>query len=89
MFARVAQWLANEIIVKGLANNPAFQRFAVRSSEQAKNLTKQASEAAKNLAESESVMQMRKVRHISLLLSADSARGHKPVLTKYSLLYDF
>ncbi|KAI0565200.1 hypothetical protein FGB62_21g418 [Gracilaria domingensis] len=51
LFARVAQWLANEIIVKGLANNPAFQRFAVRSSQQAKELSKSAAEAAKNISE--------------------------------------
>lgn len=58
---RVIQWLANEVIVKGLSNNPAFQRFAVRSSQQAKDLGKSASAALKNIAESENVSQMRKV----------------------------
>lgn len=62
LFGRIAQWLANEVIVKGLANNPAFQRFAVRSSQRATELTKSAAEAAKNVSESESVAQFRKVR---------------------------
>lgn len=62
LFGRIAQWLANEIIVKGLANSPAFQRFAVRSSEQAKELSKSAAEAAKNLSELESLQQLRKVK---------------------------
>ncbi|CAN8077073.1 unnamed protein product [Agarophyton chilense] len=60
LFSRIAQWLASEVIVKGLANNPAFQRFAVRSSQQAKELSKSAAEAAKNLSESESFVQMKK-----------------------------
>lgn len=60
-FGRVVQWLANEIIVKGLSNSPAFQRFAVRSSQQAKELSKSAAEAAKNLSESDSVQQLRQV----------------------------
>lgn len=58
---RIIQWLANEVIVKGLSNNPAFQRFAVRSSQQAKDLRKSASAALKNIAESENAAQMRKV----------------------------
>lgn len=62
IFARVAQWLANEVIVKGLANNPSFQRFAVRSAQQAQQLTKSAAEAAKTMAESENISQIRKVR---------------------------
>lgn len=61
-FGRVAQYLANEVIVKGLANNPAFQRFAVRSSQQAKELSKSAAEAAKNMSESETFVQLKKVR---------------------------
>lgn len=62
IFGRIAQWLANEVIVKGLANNPAFQRFAVRSSQRATELSKSAAEAAKNMSESEGVAQLRKVR---------------------------
>ena len=30
---RVATWLANELVVKTLAENKAFQRFALRSDE--------------------------------------------------------
>lgn len=61
-FQRIMQWLANEVIVKGLANNPAFQRFAVRSSQQARELTKKTSEVVKNLSESQNVDMLRKVR---------------------------
>lgn len=61
IFGRVVQWLTNEVIVKGLADNPAFQRFAVRSSQQAKDLSKSASAAVRNFAESENVAQLRKV----------------------------
>lgn len=30
-FLRIANYIANELIVKGLANNRAFQRFALRT----------------------------------------------------------
>jgi exonuclease VII large subunit len=58
-FARVFQWLANEVIVKSLANSPAFQQFAVRTSAQAREATRQAAEAARALAESAPVVQLR------------------------------
>lgn len=45
--------------MKGLANNKAFQEFAVRSSQSAREATKAAADAAKNLSESPSVAQMR------------------------------
>lgn len=61
LFGRVLQWLASEVIVKGLANNPSFQRFAVRSSQQAKELSKSATNAMKSFAESENISQLRKV----------------------------
>lgn len=61
-YGRIVQWLANEVIVKGLSNNPAFQRFALRTSQQAKELSKSAAEAAKNMSEAEGVVQLRKVR---------------------------
>ncbi|CDF32607.1 unnamed protein product [Chondrus crispus] len=60
LFGRIAQWLANEVIVKGLANNPTFQRFAVRSSQKASDLSKNATEAAKTISESESLAQFRR-----------------------------
>jgi uncharacterized membrane protein YccC len=59
LLARVFQWLANEVIVKGLANNRAFQQFAVRSSESAREAARTAAEAAKALSEHQSVAQMR------------------------------
>lgn len=59
LFARVFQWLANEVIVKGLSNNRAFQQFAVRSSQQAAEASKAASEAAKALSESQNVSQIK------------------------------
>jgi hypothetical protein len=59
LFARVFQWLANEVIVKGLANNRAFQQFAVRSSQQAREASKAAADAAKALAGSPNVAQIR------------------------------
>ncbi|KAK4531749.1 hypothetical protein CCYA_CCYA09G2606 [Cyanidiococcus yangmingshanensis] len=31
IIARIAQWLANEVVVKGLANSALFQRFALRT----------------------------------------------------------
>lgn len=37
-FHKVIQYVANEVIVDKLANNPSFQRFAVRSSQAAKEL---------------------------------------------------
>lgn len=37
-FFRVANYLANELIVKGLANNKSFQRFALRTSENMKKI---------------------------------------------------
>lgn len=59
LFARIFQWLANEVIVKGLSNNRAFQQFAVRSSQQAAEASKAASEAAKALSESQNVAQLK------------------------------
>eukprot|EP00170_Pyropia_yezoensis_P007967 contig_33014_g7993 len=50
LIGRIAQWLANEIIVKGLGSNPAFQRFALRSAESAQALARQATDAAAEAA---------------------------------------
>lgn len=66
LFGRVFQWLANEVIVKSLAENPGFQRFAVRSSEQAKQMSKSASQAVRNIAESENVTHLKKVKCLVL-----------------------
>jgi transposase len=40
-FQRVANYVANEFIVKGLANSKTFQRFAVRTNKQYEEATKQ------------------------------------------------
>lgn len=37
---RVANWLAQEVVVKGLAENKTFQRFALRTDAHVKELTK-------------------------------------------------
>uniref|UniRef100_A0A7S2CLF4 Uncharacterized protein n=1 Tax=Florenciella parvula TaxID=236787 RepID=A0A7S2CLF4_9STRA len=38
---RVATWLANEVVVKGLAENRQFQQFAVRTQSKLDNLKKE------------------------------------------------
>uniref|UniRef100_A0A7S2AKF4 Uncharacterized protein n=1 Tax=Octactis speculum TaxID=3111310 RepID=A0A7S2AKF4_9STRA len=38
---RVATWLANEILVKKLAENRSFQQFAVRTAETVEKITKE------------------------------------------------
>ena len=43
-FQRVANYVANEVIIKGLANSRTFQRFAVRTNKQYEDLTKQGAE---------------------------------------------
>ena len=41
---RVANYVANEVIVKGLANSKTFQKFAVRTDQQFKDVHKMGSE---------------------------------------------
>lgn len=43
-FQRVANYVANEVIIKGLANSRTFQKFAVRTSKQYEDLQKKGSE---------------------------------------------
>eukprot|EP00640_Fibrocapsa_japonica_P009646 CAMPEP_0113937392 /NCGR_PEP_ID=MMETSP1339-20121228/4018_1 /TAXON_ID=94617 /ORGANISM="Fibrocapsa japonica" /LENGTH=87 /DNA_ID=CAMNT_0000940127 /DNA_START=60 /DNA_END=323 /DNA_ORIENTATION=- /assembly_acc=CAM_ASM_000762 len=38
--ARIIQYLANEVMVKHLANSPAFQRFALRIAQQVEKAKK-------------------------------------------------
>lgn len=42
--ARVVNYVANEIIVKGLANSRTFQKFAVRTNQQYQELNKHGTE---------------------------------------------
>ena len=48
---RVISYLANEIIVNGLANSPAFQRFAVRTSKQLEEVSNVAVRKRQEIAE--------------------------------------
>ena len=41
---RIANYVANEIIIKGLANSKTFQKFAVRTNKQYEDLQKQGTE---------------------------------------------
>jgi hypothetical protein len=41
---RLANYVANEVIIKGLANSRTFQRFAVRTNKQYNDLSKQGTE---------------------------------------------
>uniref|UniRef100_A0A7S0F507 Uncharacterized protein n=1 Tax=Craspedostauros australis TaxID=1486917 RepID=A0A7S0F507_9STRA len=43
-FQRIANYVGNEIIVKGLANSKSFQKFAVRSSKRYETMQKQSAE---------------------------------------------
>mmetsp|Transcript_23948 Transcript_23948/g.56579 ORF Transcript_23948/g.56579 Transcript_23948/m.56579 type:complete len:118 (+) Transcript_23948:98-451(+) len=43
-FQRVANYVANEVIVKGLANSRTFQRFAVRADKQFKDVHEKGTE---------------------------------------------
>lgn len=43
-FQRVANYVANEILIKGLANSKTFQRFAVRTDAQLRNLKETSNE---------------------------------------------
>ncbi|XP_012087827.1 uncharacterized protein LOC105646570 [Jatropha curcas] len=48
---RVISYVANEIIVNGLANSPAFQRFAVRTSRKIEDISNIAEKKKRELAE--------------------------------------
>ncbi|PIN18069.1 hypothetical protein CDL12_09264 [Handroanthus impetiginosus] len=48
---RVLSYVANELIVNGLANSPKFQRFAVRTSKKIDEFTDIASQKRKEIAE--------------------------------------
>lgn len=54
---RVANYIANEIIIKGLANSKTFQRFAVRSDSKIQELHKTGTESFNKAFEEISKMQ--------------------------------
>ncbi|EEC46442.1 predicted protein, partial [Phaeodactylum tricornutum CCAP 1055/1] len=41
---RVANYIANEVLIKGLANSKTFQRFAIRTDHNLQNLHKTGTE---------------------------------------------
>ncbi|WCJ28049.1 hypothetical protein M5689_009758 [Euphorbia peplus] len=48
---RVLSYVVNEVLVNGLANSPAFQRFAVRTSRRIEDVSKLAAKKKQDLAE--------------------------------------
>lgn len=56
---RVANYLANEVIIKGLANSRTFQRFAVRSEVKMQELHKTGTESFAKAFEELNKMQAR------------------------------
>ncbi|XP_039172453.1 uncharacterized protein LOC120295402 [Eucalyptus grandis] len=47
---RVISYVANEIVVNGLANSPAFQRFAVRTSKRLEEVSNMAAQKRREIA---------------------------------------
>ncbi|KAL0338171.1 UNVERIFIED_CONTAM: hypothetical protein Sangu_1339200 [Sesamum angustifolium] len=48
---RVVSYVANELIVNGLANSPRFQRFAVRTSKKLEEYSEIAAQKKREIAE--------------------------------------
>ncbi|XP_038990379.1 uncharacterized protein LOC108511872 [Phoenix dactylifera] len=48
---RIISYVVNELVVEGLANNPTFQRFAVRTSKNLEELSTKATQAREELVE--------------------------------------
>ena len=48
---KVMSYVVNELVVSGLANSRAFQRFAVRTNQKMENLSKFAQEKKSDIAE--------------------------------------
>ncbi|PNT61441.1 hypothetical protein BRADI_5g15200v3 [Brachypodium distachyon] len=51
LFSRALGYVINEFIVEGLANNRAFQRFAVRTNKTIEGLTSKAKEVREEVSE--------------------------------------
>jgi uncharacterized membrane protein YccC len=49
--ARVVQYVVNELIVDRLANNPSFQRFAVRSSKAIEEMAQKGAQTKEELTQ--------------------------------------
>ena len=65
---RVANYVANEVIIKGLANSKTFQKFAVRTDQQLKDVQKMGSEQINKTVEELS-------KSASSAAAADAAGG--------------
>lgn len=61
VFSRVAHYIAQEVIVKGLANNRAFQQFALRSAEQISEVRNAVKDTAKKLSDTPTANQLKNV----------------------------
>ncbi|KAE9622239.1 hypothetical protein Lalb_Chr01g0023151 [Lupinus albus] len=48
---RVLSYVVNELVVNGLANNPSFQRFAVRTSKRIEDISVKAVRTKQEIAE--------------------------------------
>ncbi|GKV06044.1 hypothetical protein SLEP1_g17978 [Rubroshorea leprosula] len=48
---RVISYVVNEVVVNGLANSPAFQRFAVRTSKQIEDISTKAAQKKEQIIE--------------------------------------
>ncbi|KAL8152598.1 hypothetical protein V2J09_010358 [Rumex salicifolius] len=48
---RVITYVANELVVNGLANSPSFQRFAVRTSRKIEDISKMAAKTKQEVSE--------------------------------------
>ncbi|KAH7658905.1 hypothetical protein IHE45_17G120200 [Dioscorea alata] len=48
---RVIGYFVNEIVVEGLANNPTFQRFAVRTSKAIEEVSNKAAQVREEIVE--------------------------------------
>ncbi|ESW12247.1 hypothetical protein PHAVU_008G096700 [Phaseolus vulgaris] len=48
---RVVSYVVNEVVVNGLANSPAFQRFAVRTSRRIEDISNKAIQKRQELSE--------------------------------------
>ncbi|WOL20700.1 hypothetical protein Cni_G29506 [Canna indica] len=48
---RIISYVVNELVVEGLANSPAFQRFAVRTSKAIQDASAKATQAREQILE--------------------------------------
>lgn len=76
---RVANYIANEVIIKGLANSKTFQRFAVRSDSKIQELHKTGTETFNQAFEELSKMQTSGTSSMLNNASGSAARSGPPI----------